>query len=76
MQGSVFGPIKASAHMDTIGKTALENRENLFLYKNVVGIPPNEMIDDVACIEECGVKSVIANVNVNCKIEMKNSHLI
>ena len=36
MQGSVLGPIKASAHMDKIGKTALENTENLFLYKNMV----------------------------------------
>ena len=71
MQGSVLGPIKASAHMDTIGKTALEDTDNLFMYKNMVGIPPIEMIDDVASIEECGVNSVLPNSKVNCKIEMK-----
>ena len=40
MQGSVLGPIKASVHMDTIGKSALEDTDNLFMYKNMVGVPP------------------------------------
>ena len=76
MQGSVLGPIKASVHMDTIGKTALENNENLHMYKNLVGIHSIEMIDDVACIAECGVKSIKANANINCKSEMKKLPLL
>ena len=63
--------IKASAHMDKIGKTSLEKRENLYVYKNSVGIPPLEMIDDVVSIAECGVESIKSNTFVNSSIEMK-----
>ena len=42
--------------MDRIGKKALEGTDNLFMYKNIVGVPPIEMIDDVASIEECSVE--------------------
>ena len=72
MQGSVMGPIKAAINMDTIGKKMLESPNDLFYYKNLVGIPALEMIDDVASIERCGIKSLVANSKINCEIKMKN----
>ena len=71
MQGSVMGPIKAAVNMDTIGKKMLESPNELYSYKNLVGIPALEMIDDVASIEKCGLNSVMANSKINCEIEMK-----
>ena len=71
MQGRVMGPIKAAVNMDTIDKKMMENPSNLYSYKNLVGIPALEMIDDVASVEKCGVKSLVANSNINDYIEMK-----
>ena len=45
--------------------------ENLYFYKNSVGIPPLEMIDDVVNIVECGVEFIKSNMFVNTNIEMK-----
>ena len=70
-RGSVLAPIKASAHMDKIGTNSLENRNNLYVYKESVGIPPLEMIDDVVSIAKCGVDSTKSNTLINSSIEMK-----
>ena len=48
-----------------------KNAKNAYLYKNSVGIPALKMIDDVASVENCGVKSLVENTRINCEIEMK-----
>lgn len=71
MQGTVLAPIKCALQVDTIGKECMEKNENIYLYKNLVSIPPLALIDDVAAISECGHKSVKLNCFINTKIEMK-----
>ena len=49
----------------------LESPNELYAYKKLVGIPAIEMIDDVASIERCGMKYLVANSKINAYIEMK-----
>ena len=71
MQGSVWGPIKCSVQIDTIGKECLQKRENVYSYKKLVNIPPLSFIDDIIGFAECGHPSVKLNCFINSKIEMK-----
>ena len=54
MQGSVFGPIKCTVHMDTIASKCEKSGQNLYNYKNLVKILPLEMVDDILTISVCG----------------------
>ena len=71
MQGSVFGPMKCSVQIDTLGRDCYRDREGLFLYKNMVFVPPLGMIDDVGSFAKCGVDSLKTNAIINAKIESK-----
>ena len=71
MQGSVLGPIKCSIQIDTLGRDCYRDMEGLFLYKNMVHVPPLGMIDDVASFSECGTESVKTNAIINAKVESK-----
>ena len=42
-----------------------------YMYKDVVGIPPLGMVDDLVCISECGPKTVMLNSFVNYKVSSK-----
>ena len=78
MQGSVWAPLKCAVTMDVIGKeteTIEENHKNLIKYKNIVAIPPLEMIDDLLTFAECGQKSKKMNTYINAKIELKKLEL-
>ena len=75
MQGTVLGPIKCSVQIDTLGRDCYRDREGLFLYKDMVDVPPLSMIDDIASFSECGFESVKTNVIVNAKIESKKLEL-
>ena len=73
--------------LDAIGNTPLirihnigKEFKNVDIYakaewKNAGGSvksrPALKMIDDVASIEQCGVKSLAANSRINCQIEIK-----
>ena len=41
------------------------------MYKDVVGIPPLGMVDDLVCISQCGPKTVMLNSFVNYKASSK-----
>ena len=75
LQGSVFGPIKCSVQMDTLGREALQTGEGLFKYKGVVDIPALAMIDDVFGMSSCGDKSIELNAIINAKMESKKLRL-
>ena len=74
MQGTVWAPLKCSVTMDLLGRQSVENEEiskNLLKYKDIVAIPPLEMIDDLIAFAECGKKSKKLNTFINTKIELK-----
>ena len=65
MQGSVWGSICCVMLMDKLGKLAYNNPEILYYYKNLVGIPPLQMVDDIMAIQRCSTKSLEVNTMVN-----------
>ena len=75
MQGSVFGPIKATTQIDTLGRDCKNNNQGMFLYKNVLSIVPLSFIDDCLGISKCGSKTVELNAILNTKISSKKLKL-
>ena len=75
LQGSVFGPIKCSVQMDTIGKDSLQTGNGLIKYKGAVDIPSLAMIDDVMGMSLCGDSSIQLNATINAKMESKKLRL-
>ena len=75
MQGTVWGGLFCTTSMDKLGKQAYREPDLLYKYKNVVEVPPLEMIDDVLTIQKCGTATVIQNSAVNAFIESKKLKL-
>ena len=75
MQGEIFGPLCCSVTIDTFGKECVEEKKNLYYYKNKVEIPPMAMIDDLLCVTKCGLKAVQMNAFINAKSNIKNCNL-
>ena len=50
MQGEVFGPLCCSVQVDTFGKECVQKEKYLYKYKEVVGVPPLSMVDDLVLI--------------------------
>ena len=71
MQGTVWGSMFCTATMDKLGKKKYENAEMLYKYKDSVGVPVLEMVDDIADIQKCGTNAVKANAIVNTFVEHK-----
>ena len=46
-QGGVFGSLKCSNSIDTIGKKCVNSGKHLFTYKKMVKIMPLSMVDDI-----------------------------
>ena len=75
LQGSVFGPIKCSVQMDTLGRDSLKTGLGIFKYKNSVDVPALAMIDDVMGMAICGDQSIELNAIINSKMESKKLRL-
>ena len=75
MQGTVVGPIKCTVQIDTLGRDCYRDMEVLFLYKNMVYVPPLGMIDDIISFSECGTESLKTKSLINAKIEAKKLDL-
>ena len=75
MQGSVFGPIKCSVQIDTLGRESLIENSGLYLYKKKVNVMALSMVDDVCSVNECNSASVEANAMINMKMEQKKLRL-
>ena len=77
MQGSVFGSLKCTVQVDTLGRDCLSSEDSigLFLYKDIVHVPPPSFVDDVLGISECGVQTKELNSVINSKIESKKLSL-
>ena len=57
--------------MDKLGKIAYNNPEMLYYYKNLVGTPPLQMVDDVMAIQKCSDKSLMVNKAINTFIDLE-----
>ena len=75
MQGSVFGPIKATTQIDTLGRDCKDFNQGIFLYKNVLSILPLSFIDDCLGFSQCGAQTVELNAIMNSKIVSKKLRL-
>ena len=75
MQGTVFGPIKCSVQIDTLGRDCLTNGDGLYTYKDLVEIPALSMVDDIVGVTKCSDESVELNSIINSKIEAKKLRL-
>ena len=75
LQGSVFGPLKCSIQVDTLGRDCLKRDVGLYLYKNVISVPPLAMIDDILGVTNCNEEAIELNSIVNVKIEAKKLRL-
>ena len=75
MQGSVFGPIKCSVQIDTLGRESLIENSGLYLYKKKVNVMALSMVDDVCSVNECNSASLEANAMINMKMEHKKLRL-
>ena len=71
MQGETFGPLCCSVQVDSFGKECLQKGNLLYQYKGEVGLPPLAMVDDLVCISECGINSVLMNSYINTKTNIK-----
>ena len=71
MQGETFGPLCCSVQVDTFGKECTNKKQLLYEYKDEVGVPPLAMVDDLVCISNCGLDSVLMNYFINAKRSMK-----
>ena len=71
MQGSVWGSICCVVLMEKLGKYAYNNPETLFYYKNLVGTPPLQMVDDIMGIQRCNSKSLYMNTMVNTFMDLE-----
>ena len=71
MQGETFGPLCCSVQVDSFGKECMKEKKHLYNYKNEVGVPPLAMVDDLLCINKCGVESVQMNGYINAKTNTK-----
>jgi hypothetical protein len=75
LQDSVFGPIKCSVQIDTLGRDCLTSGDGVYSYKNIIDVPPLAMIDDVLGIAKCSDESIELNSIINDKIEAKKLRL-
>ena len=71
MQGSVWGSICCVVLMDKLGKFAYNNPEMLYYYKNIVGTPPLQMVDNIMAIQSCSSKSLQINTAINTFIDLE-----
>ena len=75
LQGSVFGPIKCSVQMDTLGRKSLQTGVGVYKYRGAVHVPALAMIDDILGMASCGDDSIELNSLINSKIESKKLRL-
>ena len=71
LQGDVFGPLECTVQVDSFGKECLQQDKLLYNYKNSVGVPLLGMVDDVLCVSDCGVDTVLLNAFMRAKTNIK-----
>ena len=70
-QGSTWGSLLCSNHIDTIGRRCSETGNYMYKYKKQVDVLPLAMLDDLLGVAECWHDSLSLNTFINTQIEMK-----
>ena len=70
-QGSTWGSLLCSNHIDTLGRRCSETGNYMYKYKKQVDVLPLAMVDDLLGVAECGHDSLSLNTFINTQIEMK-----
>ena len=71
-QGEVLSSLKCTVTVDSISKKHCENlNDHLFLYKDIVAIPPLGMVDDQIGISKCGLDSALTTAHLNSQTNIK-----
>ena len=70
-QGGLWGPIKCSNSIDSIGRKALLDSRLVYRYKEKVSVPHLSYIDDLLGINKCGIEALNSNIFLTLHIEMK-----
>ena len=71
MQGENLAPLECSVQIDTFGKECIDENKYLFFYRDSVAVPPLSMVDDLLCISDCGINSLMMNSFINAKSNIK-----
>ena len=71
MQGENLAPLECSVQIDTFGKECISENKYLYYYRDIVPVPPLSMIDDLLCISNCGINSILMNSFINTKSSVK-----
>ena len=61
--------------MDKLCKYVYKNQSLQYQYRGKVGVPPQEMVDDIVTVSKCWTTSVAINACVNSFIEQKKLEL-
>ena len=71
-QGECFSSLKCTVTVDSISESATDKiPQHLYLYRNIVPIPPLGMVDDQINVANCGVDSTIASSHINSMTNIK-----
>ena len=72
MQGSVFGSLKCSVQIDSLGRDILSDPEGtcLYKYKNI-DVMSLSMVDDILGVSLCSSNSLVLNATMNAKAESR-----
>ena len=58
MHGTVWAGLMCSTSMDKLGKEVYDDPSLVYKYRNMVDVPPLEMVDDIITTSECGTTTV------------------
>ena len=75
MQGTVWAGLKCTTTMDKLGKQAYGDPNLLYKYKNMVDIPPLQMVDDIIAASKCGKQTNIVNSAITSFAKLKKLKL-
>ena len=74
-QGSTWGSLLCSNHIDSIGRTCSDKGEHNYMYRNQVEVLPLAMVDDLLGIANCGHDSLALNTFINTQVELKKANI-
>ena len=75
MQGSIFGSLCCVVVMDKLAKLVYNKPDLLYMYKDLVGTPPLQMVDDILAVQKCSNKSLQINTAINTFVKLEKLRL-
>ena len=75
LQGTIWSGLMCTSTMDKLGKIAYNNNDMLYKYKNEVGVPPLQMVDNIISASKCVNQVVETNSAINTFVKLKKLEL-